>query len=133
MDELDRRVRAMCDLNVAHAREEGGRHEYDGLAQDLSRRGVTSGLARLAAARGNGAAEADPHDEAHLRAFEDRQEVIFGDLGLHRRNPMFLLDELDLSGYDKEYAPARGAGRGARRAPGPWPRVTTRGWRRSTS
>ena len=51
MDELEPRVRAVCDLNVAEAREYGGRHEYDGVPQDLSPDGVAAGLARLAAAR----------------------------------------------------------------------------------
>jgi len=36
MSDLDPRVRAVCDLNVAEAREYGGRHEYDGIPQDLS-------------------------------------------------------------------------------------------------
>jgi hypothetical protein len=89
MDELESRVRAVCDLNVAEAREYGGRHEYDGVPQDLSRDGVAAGLARLAAARQGRAALDDPHDEAHLRAFENLQRVVYGDLELHRRNPMF--------------------------------------------
>ena len=117
------RVRAVCDLNVAEAREYGGRHEYDGIPQDLSRAGVTAGLTRLMAARENAAAEADAHDEAHLRAFEDLQVVVYGDLRLYRRNPMFHLGELDLACYDKDYAPAveRAAARAAHLAA--WPRV----------
>ena len=72
MDELDPRVRAVCDLNVAEAREYGGRHEYDGMPQDLSP-GRGDGRARQAGRRRGkaGAAQPDPHDEAHLRAFED--------------------------------------------------------------
>ena len=105
MTELNARVRAICDLGVALAREDAGRHEYDGLTQDLSPSGVARGLARLAEARDAVPPLEDPHDEAHLRAFEDRQEVVFRDLELYRRNPMYLLDELDLSVYDKEYAP----------------------------
>ena len=105
MTELNARIRAICDLNVASSREEAGRHEYDGHVQDLSPSGVGAGLARLAEARAVLPPLEDPHDEAHLRAFEDRQQVVFGHLGLHRRNPMFLLDELDLAVYDKEYAP----------------------------
>src|SRR5215467_14526480 len=62
-DDLEPRVRAVCDLNVAEAREYGGRHEYDGVPQDLSPGGVAAGLARLAAAAGAGEAQADPHDE----------------------------------------------------------------------
>ena len=105
MDELDPRVRAICDLNVAEAREYGGRHEYDGVPQDLSADGVATGLARLAAARASAAAQDDPHDEAHLRAFENLQRVVYADLELHRSNPIAHLGELDLACYDKDYAP----------------------------
>jgi hypothetical protein len=123
MDELEPRLRAICDLNVAEAREYGGRHEYDGVPQDLSPDGVAAGLARLAAARGSGAVQADPHDEAHLAAVEDLQQVVYADLELHRRNPMFHLDELDLACYDKDYAPEadRHAARAAHLAA--WPTV----------
>jgi hypothetical protein len=106
MDDLNARVRAICDMNVCEAREYGGRHEYDGVPQDLSPAGVAAGLARIAAARSAGDPLDDAHDEAHLRAFEDLQRVVYGDLELHRRNPMWLLSELDLACYDKEYAPA---------------------------
>jgi Bacterial protein of unknown function (DUF885) len=121
--DLDPRVRAVCDLQVAEAREYGGRHEYDGVPQDLSPAGVAAGLARLETARKDGLAQADPHDEAHLRAFEDLQRVVFGELELHRCNPLFHLAELDLACYDKDYAPAaeRDAARAAHLAA--WPRV----------
>jgi hypothetical protein len=105
MDELEPRVRAVCDLNVAEAREYGGRHEYDGVPQDLSPDGVAAGLARLAAARDGRPDLADPYDEAHLRAFEGLQRLVYADLQLHRRNPIFHLGELDLACYDKDYAP----------------------------
>jgi hypothetical protein len=123
MSDLDPRVRAVCDLNVAEAREYGGRHEYDGIPQDLSPAGVTAGLAKLEAARKAGPAQPDPHNEAHLRAAEDYRRVIFADLELHRRNPLFHLGELDLACYDKDYAPAaeRDAARTAHLAA--WPRV----------
>jgi hypothetical protein len=124
MDELEARVRAICDLNVAEAREYGGRHEYDGVPQDLSHDGVAAGLARLAAARPlAGRGLSDPHDEAHLRAFEELQRVVYADLELHRRNPMFHLGELDLACYDKDYAPEaeRRAARAAHLAH--WPAV----------
>jgi hypothetical protein len=114
MNDLTARVRAVCDLNVAEAREYAGRHEYDGVTQDLSPSGVAAALARLAAARASGGPLPDAHDEAHLRASEDLQQVIYGDLELHRGNPMWLLGELDLACYDKEYAPA--AERAAARA-----------------
>jgi Bacterial protein of unknown function (DUF885) len=123
MDELAARVRAICDLNVAEVREYAGRHEYDGVPQDLTAAGVAAGLARLAQARQDGEAQADPHDELHLRAFEDLQWVVYRDLELHRRNPLIHLSELDLACYDKEYAPltAREAARAAHLAD--WPRV----------
>jgi len=121
--DLDPRVRAVCDLQVAEAREYGGRHEYDGVPQDLSPAGVAAGLARLETARADGPAQPDPHDEAHLRAFEGLQRVVFGELELHRSNPIFHLAELDLACYDKDYAPAveREAARAAHLAA--WPRV----------
>jgi hypothetical protein len=123
MDDLVARLRAVCDLNVAEMREYGGRHEYDGTPQDLSPAGVAAGLARLAAARDAGAPQADPHDETQLRAFEDLQRVSYGDLELHRRNPLLHLSELDLACYDKDYAPQaeRDAARAAHLAA--WPRV----------
>jgi hypothetical protein len=123
MDDLNPRVRAVCDLSVAEAREYSGRHEYDGIPQDLSPSGVSAGLARLAAAREEATPLADPHDEAHLRTFQDLLRVWFGDLELHRRNPMFHLAELDLACYDKNYAPRqeRDAARVAHLAA--WPRV----------
>ena len=97
MDELDARVRAICDLNVAEAREYGGRHEYDGVPQDLSLDGVATALARLTAARESAPDQQDPHDEAHLRAFEELQRVVYARLELHRSNPLYHLGELDLA------------------------------------
>jgi hypothetical protein len=123
MSDLDPRVRAVCEMDIAEAREYGGRHEYDGIPQDLSPAGVTAGLAKVEAARKAGPAQPDPHDEAHLRAFEELRRVVFGDLELHRRNPLYHLSELDLACYDKDYAPAaeRDAARTAHLAA--WPRV----------
>ncbi len=103
--ELSPRVRALCDLNVAEAREAGGRHEYDGIMQNLSRAGVREGLAALAAAREASTPLADAHDEAHLAAFEDLAQVVYGDLELHRSNPLLHLGEMDVSCYDRDYAP----------------------------
>ncbi len=105
MDDLPARVRAVCDLDVADVREYSGRHEYDGRIQDLSPAGVRAGLARLAAAAAAGPLD-DPHDEAHLAAFETRARVVYEELELHRRNPLLHLAEMDLACYDREYAPA---------------------------
>ncbi|MEU6996857.1 DUF885 family protein [Nonomuraea sp. NPDC046570] len=101
MSDLTPRTRAVLDLAVADARETGGRHEYDGIVQDLSPEGVSAGLSRL----GEGPAPADPYDAAHLAAFEDGLRVRFGELELHRRNPLDHLANLDLACYDRDYAP----------------------------
>jgi hypothetical protein len=121
MTDLTARIRAILDLNVAGSREEAGRHEYDGVVQDLSPSGVSSGLSRLSAARSAGPALDDPHDEAHLRAFEDLQQVMYGSLELHRRSPLRLLDELDLAVYDKDYAPLPERAAARRRHVAAWP------------
>ncbi|MEV0581650.1 DUF885 family protein [Nonomuraea sp. NPDC050310] len=101
MTELDARLRAAADLMVPEAREHGGRHEYDGRIQDLSPEGVRAGLARL----GQGEAPADPYDAAHLEVFEEAFRVQYGELGLHRKNPLIHASNLDLACYDREYAP----------------------------
>src|SRR5450432_339630 len=98
---MDQRLRAVCDLFLGELREGSGLHEYDGLIQDLSPSGVRAGLAKL-----GGAPLDDPHDEAHLRAFEENARVVFGQLELHRRNPAVHLTTFDLSCYDRAYAPA---------------------------
>jgi Bacterial protein of unknown function (DUF885) len=104
MEDLTPRLRAVCDLSVSEMRE-GGRHEYDGKVQDLSRDGVLAGLARLADAAAAGPVLDDPHDEAHLATFERAARVWLGEQEMHRRNPLVHLNELDLACYDREYAP----------------------------
>jgi hypothetical protein len=126
--DLSPRLRAVCDLDVSEVREYAGRHEYDGKPQDLSPAGVAAGLARLTAARDGGERDggeglADAHDEAHLTAAEEHKRVTYAELELHRRNPIFHLGELDLAGYDRDYAPQeeRDAARAEHLAA--WPRV----------
>src|SRR5438445_4143867 len=121
--DLSPRVRAVCDLDVAEVREFAGRHEYDGKTQDLSPAGVRAGLARLEEAQAGSGPLPDPHDEAHLAAAEEQKRVTFAQLELHRRNPLFHLGELDLSCYDRDYAPReeRDAARAAHLVA--WPRV----------
>jgi Bacterial protein of unknown function (DUF885) len=123
MEDLPPRLRAVCDLHVAEVREASGRHEYDGEIQDLSPDGVRSGLIRLQQARAGGDSLDDWHDEAHLTAFENLSLVEFGELGLHRRNPLYHLSEFDLASYDRDYAPLprRAAARLAHLAA--WPRA----------
>jgi hypothetical protein len=108
----DPRLRALLDLNLAEAREAAGRHEYDGRIQDLSPAGVAAALAQLGGPS-NGGTERSPespprpaHDEAHVRAFEESSRVRFGELQLHRRNPLLHAENLDLACYDRPYAPA---------------------------
>ncbi|MEW9546814.1 DUF885 family protein [Nonomuraea sp. NPDC050783] len=101
MTELNPRLRAVADLMVAEAREGGGRHEYDGRVQDLSPEGVRAGLARL----GEGAAPDDPHDAEHLRVFEESLRFQFGELEMHRKNPLLHLSNLELACYDRDYGP----------------------------
>ncbi|MCY9782424.1 DUF885 domain-containing protein [Nocardiopsis sp. EMB25] len=98
--ELLPRLRALADLTPGAMREGAGMHEYDGVVADLSPEGVRTGLAALGGARLD-----DPHDEAHLAAFEDGLRVELGELQLHRANPLHHLGELDVSCYDRAYAP----------------------------
>ncbi|MEV7522776.1 DUF885 family protein [Streptomyces sp. NPDC091371] len=101
---LDPRLAAICDLSVFAARDGAGRHEYDGAVQDLSPDGVRRGLAALGGPAGTGPYP-DPHDEAHTTAAEEALRVRFGELELHRSNPLWHIENLDLSGYDRPYAP----------------------------
>jgi hypothetical protein len=94
------RLRAVCELMVPQVRDSAGRHELDGVMPDLSPEAVRSGLAAL-----GGPPLDDPYDEAHLRAVEDGLRAQLGEVELHRRNPRMLLAALDLSVYDRPYAP----------------------------
>src|SRR3984893_6677946 len=122
MDDLPPRLRAVCDLDVAEVREYSGRQKYDGTIQDLSPDGVRQGLRRLSEAAASGPLD-DPHDEAHLAAFEQRARVAFGDLELHRRSPLPHLDGLDLACYDRDYAPASERDRARLEHLAGWPRA----------
>jgi hypothetical protein len=118
---MDSRLRALCDLMVNEVREYAGLHDYDGVVQDLSPAGVQAGLRRL----GGGAAAGDgrQHDAAHLAIFEDRLRVEFGEAEMHRRNPAYHLMELDLSCYDREYAPEEERAAARRRHVAAWPQA----------
>jgi Bacterial protein of unknown function (DUF885) len=113
---MDQRLRAVCDLSIGDLREAAGLHEYDGLIQDLSPHGVRADLAKL-----GGPPLDDAHDEAHLRAFEDHARLAFGKLELHRSNPVLHLANLDVSCYDREYAPAHGRAAAKRAHIAAWP------------
>jgi len=113
---MNSRLRALCDLMVPTARECCGVHDYDGVLQDLSPDGVRRGLAAL-----GGPPDDDPHDEAHVAAFEANAWVVFGELELHRVNPLFHVSNLDLACYDREYAPAAERATARQRHLGAWP------------
>ncbi|MEN3359811.1 MAG: hypothetical protein V7637_3793 [Mycobacteriales bacterium] len=98
---MDQRMRALCDMAVALMRDGGGRHEYDGVVQDLSPAGVASGLAAL-----GGPAYDDPYDDALVAAKEAEARAVYGELQMHRWNPLLHVQNLDLASYDREYAPA---------------------------
>jgi len=113
---METRLRAVCDLTIPVVRENAGLHEYDAVIQDLSPDGVRAGLGRLAPP----GSPAD-HDEAHLQAFEEMLRVSFGELEDHRTNPLVHLDNLDLSVYDREYAPSEEREAARRRHLEQWP------------
>jgi Bacterial protein of unknown function (DUF885) len=113
---MNQRLRAICDLCIGSVREYAGRHEYDGRIEDLSPDGVRAGLARL-----GGPPEADPLDEAHLAAFERLLRLELGELELHRANPLYHIGALDVSCYDREYAPADERADARRRQLAAWP------------
>jgi hypothetical protein len=113
---MNRRLRAICDLSMSSVREYTGRHEYDGRIEDLSPEGVRAGLGRL-----GGPPEDDPHDDAHLVAFERLVRLELGELELHRSNPLYHIGALDVSCYDRDYAPAAERAEARRRHLAAWP------------
>jgi hypothetical protein len=113
---MEPRLRALCDLRMAVSREAAGRHEYDGQVQDLSPAGVRRGLAAL-----GGDPLSDPYDEALVSAQEALLRAWFGELRMHRRNPLAHLENLDVSGYDREYAPAEDRAAARLRHLSAWP------------
>jgi len=115
---MNQRLQALCDLSMGTAREYVGRHEYDGRVEDLSPEGVRAGLARL-----GGRPVEDPHDEAQLAAFERLVRLELGELELHRSNPLYHIAALDVSSYDRDYAPAAERAEARRRHLAAWPDV----------
>ncbi len=101
-DRVNPRLRAVWDFDMAEIREYAGVHDYDGEVQDMSPSGIASAVARLGS---EGTTEPDPHDEAHLTAAEQGLRAAFGKVELHRWNPHVHLANLDLTCYDREYAP----------------------------
>jgi hypothetical protein len=145
---MNQRLRALCDLSMGSVREYVGRHEYDGRVEDLSPEGVRAALARVGGPEGSGrrgpgnpegvprfdeddlqggapvgqaAPEPDPHDEAHLAAFERLVLLELGELELHRSNPLYHIAALDVSCYDRDYAPEAERAEARRRHLAAWP------------
>ncbi|HEY7607275.1 MAG TPA: DUF885 family protein [Actinomycetes bacterium] len=116
---MNQRLRAICDLTMSAVREYIGRHEYDGRVEDLSPDGVRAGLSRV----GGHEPEPDPHDEAHLAAFERLVRLELGELELHRSNPLYHITALDVSCYDRDYAPAAERAEARHRHLAAWPEV----------
>ncbi len=114
---MNPRLHAVYELDVADARENLGRHEYDGVVQDLSPAGVRSALDRL----GDGPGEEDPYDESLLRVGEENLRIVLGELEEHRRNPLYHIANLDLACYDRPYAPAEVRDAARRRHLAAWP------------
>ncbi len=119
--DLDRRLRALCDLRVAEVREYAGRHEYDGVVQDLSPAGVHAGLDALDDAWVDEPAPPDAFDEQLENQAATALRLVFFDLEDHRRNPVHHLGNLDLAGYDREYAPSEERKQARLRHLGAWP------------
>ena len=114
---MNPRITALTDLSVSIAREYVGLHDaYDGQIADLSPDGVRAALGRL-----GGQPLSDPHDEAHLAAFEHAARVWFGEFAVHRSNPIVHLDNLDLACYDREYAPVEQRAAARRQHLARWP------------
>lgn len=118
---MDLQLRALCDLSVATVRESAGRHEYDGVVQDLSPAGVAQGLAALGPTSTSSAPTVDDHDAALIRAHERAARITFGELELHRKNPLFHIMNADVSCYDRSYAPLEERTEAKRRHLAAWP------------
>ena len=114
---MNSRLRALCDLQVPSAREQAGLHDYDGAVQDLSQAGVAAGLKAV----GVGPSVGERHDEAHLAAAEKAIRTELADLQLHRSNPLYHLDNLDLAVYDRDYGPPQDRAAARRRHVEGWP------------
>jgi Bacterial protein of unknown function (DUF885) len=152
-------------MDVADMRELSGRHEYDGVIQDLSPDGVRGALARLAAGAPAPRHERDPgqaqsgqpqsgqpqsgqpqsgqpqsgQPQVDREQFErervdreqvDREQVVaaeaslrirFGALQQHRWDPILHLEAMDLSCYDRGYAPEDQRAQARQRHAAAWP------------
>lgn len=120
-DDLGPRLRSLCDLRIAEVREHAGRHEYDGVVQDLSPAAVQAGIEALDFAWMDEPPPDDPFDERLENHAGSAMRLVFHDLADHRRNPVYHLGNLDLAGYDRDYAPAQEREEAKRRHLRGWP------------
>src|SRR5689334_15266223 len=121
-DDLGPRLRALCDLRIAEVREYAGRHEYDGVVQDLSPGAVQAGVEELDDAWYADPGPDDPFDQQlQNHAAAGLRLVLGASLEDHRRNPVHHLGNLDLAGYDRDYAPAEEREQAKRRHLAGWP------------
>jgi hypothetical protein len=99
----DRRLKAVWDVTVPVIRELAGVHEYDGVVMDLSPSGRKAALERVGP---SSPAERllDRHDESHLCAAE-RAAHAEAEVEVLQWNPLPHIQNLDLSCYDRDYAP----------------------------
>jgi hypothetical protein len=99
----DRRLKAVWDVKIPVIRELAGVHEYDGVVMDLSPSGRKAALERLGPSSPDEYL-ADRHEERHLSSAEQaaRAEAAAGVL---HWNPLPHIENLDVSCYDREYAP----------------------------
>jgi hypothetical protein len=131
---IERRLAAVRELMIPVMREDAGLHDFDGVVQDLSETGVSSALGALQpsslpkrarrlpsrhdllvaagldeppAVEPAVHAPADPlaHDDLQLQIAESALRWFYGDYQAHRRDPRLHLANLDLSCYDRDYAP----------------------------
>jgi hypothetical protein len=120
-DDLDARSRALCDLRVAEVREYAGRHEYDGVVQDLSPAGVLRAVDDLDMVWLDAPAPDDAFDDRLLNHSASALRLVLYQLQDHRRNPVYHLGNLDLAGYDRDYAPAEERAQARQRHLAGWP------------
>ncbi|WP_193517599.1 DUF885 family protein [Nocardiopsis kunsanensis] len=121
IDALQPRLRALTDLVPGLMRDLVGMHDYDGVVADLSPEGVEAGMRRLDAEAVH--PYEDPHDEAHATAFEDGLRLNNLELEEYRSNPLPHVAEMDLSGYEREYAPREQRDRARAQHVRQWPRL----------
>jgi hypothetical protein len=116
LTELPARVRAVAEARLAFSREYSGLHEFDGQIQDLSPEGVRKSLDAL-----GGPALSDPLDDATVAGAEAALRTRLGELELHRRDPFLHIEALDLTSYERDYAPVVDRMAARRRHLAQWP------------